>query len=64
MRNNSAFAILKGQRGYPRLFVAGLVNGIGDRFTGIAVLALVLELTGSGMAVGISLGVKLNNLQG
>ena len=59
MRNNSAFAILKGQRGYPRLFVAGLVNGIGDRFTGIAVLALVLELTGSGMAVGISLGVKL-----
>lgn len=59
MKNNSAFAILKGQRGYPRLFAAGMVNGIGDRFTGIAVLALVLELTGSGMAVGISLGVKL-----
>lgn len=59
MGNNSSVAILKGQRGYPRLFAAGLINGIGDRFTGIAVLALVLQLTGSGMAVGISLSMRL-----
>lgn len=59
MRNASSISIFKDQRGYSRLFIAGLINGIGDRFTGIAVLALVLELTGSGMAVGISLGVRL-----
>ncbi|WNS41638.1 MFS transporter [Paenibacillus sp. MMS20-IR301] len=46
-------------RGYRRLFAAGLINGIGDRFSSIAMLALVLHLTGSGMAVGISLGVRV-----
>ncbi|WP_081389694.1 MFS transporter [Paenibacillus odorifer] len=59
MGNQSAIAIFKGQKGYSRLFTAGLINGIGDRFTSVAVLALVLQLTGSGMAVGISLGVRL-----
>lgn len=46
-------------KGYQRLFAAGLINGIGDRFSSIAMLALVLHLTGSGMAVGISLGVRV-----
>lgn len=46
-------------KGYPRLFAAGLINGIGDRFSSIAMLALVLHLTGSGMAVGLSLGVRV-----
>src|SRR4051812_9861616 len=46
-------------KGYQRLFTAGLINGIGDRFSSIAMLALVLHLTGSGMAVGISLGVRV-----
>lgn len=46
-------------KGYSRLFAAGLINGIGDRFSSVAMLALVLELTGSGMAVGISLGVRV-----
>lgn len=46
-------------KGYSRLFAAGLVNGIGDRFSSVAMLALVLQLTGSGMAVGISLGVRV-----
>lgn len=55
----TTFSILKEQKGYSRLFTAGLINGIGDRFTGIAVLALVLQLTGSGMAVGISLAMRL-----
>ncbi len=45
--------------GYSRLFAAGLINGIGDRFSSVAMLALVLQLTGSGMAVGISLGVRV-----
>ncbi|MNL81355.1 hypothetical protein D3C87_2084420 [compost metagenome] len=34
-------------KGYSRLFAAGLVNGIGDRFSSVAMLALVLQLTGS-----------------
>jgi glycerate kinase len=55
--NQSATAVFKGQKGYSRLFTAGLINGIGDCFTSVAVLAMVLQLTGSGMAVGISLGV-------
>ncbi|UQZ34747.1 MFS transporter [Paenibacillus sp. PK3_47] len=46
-------------KGYPRLFAAGLINGIGDRFSSVAMLALVLQITGSGMAVGISLGVRV-----
>lgn len=41
------------------MFAAGLVNGIGDRFSSVAMLALVLQMTGSGMAVGISLGVRV-----
>ncbi|MFP4978078.1 MFS transporter [Paenibacillus sp. CN-4] len=44
---------------YPKLFAAGLVNGIGDRFSQVAMLSLVLQLTGSGMAVGIALGVRV-----
>lgn len=49
----------KQPQGYARLFAAGLINGIGDRFSSVAMLALVLQVTGSGMAVGISLGVRV-----
>lgn len=52
MNNHSAVAMFRSHKGYSRLFTAGLINGIGDRFTSVAVLALVLQLTGSGMAVG------------
>lgn len=44
---------------YYRLFAAGLINGIGARFSQVALLSLVLKLTGSGMAVGVSLGLSL-----
>ncbi|NJJ38169.1 MFS transporter [Paenibacillus apii] len=45
--------------GYYRLFSAGIINGIGDRFSQVAMLSLILSLTGSGMAVGLSLGIRL-----
>ncbi|BCG57248.1 MFS transporter [Paenibacillus sp. URB8-2] len=45
--------------GYYRLFAAGIINGIGDRFSQVAMLSLILQLTGSGMAVGLSLGIRL-----
>ncbi|KHE67151.1 MFS transporter [Halobacillus sp. BBL2006] len=43
---------------YRHLFYSGIVNGIGDRFSQVAVLTLVLHLTGSGLAVGAALGVR------
>lgn len=53
------FSLKKEYGAYPKLFAAGLVNGIGDRFSQVAMLSLVLQLTGSGMAVGIALGVRV-----
>lgn len=49
----------KQEKYYRRLFLAGVVNGIGDRFSSVAVLALILELTGSGLAVGMTLAIRL-----
>lgn len=51
--------ILKQEKEYSRLFYAGLINGIGDRFSQVAVLGLLLSITGSGLAVGITFAVRL-----
>ncbi|OPA77865.1 MFS transporter [Paenibacillus selenitireducens] len=51
--------MLRQEKGYRQLFLAGLVNGIGDRFSQVASLSLILTLTGSGMAVGITFAVRL-----
>ncbi|MFE4713674.1 MFS transporter [Paenibacillus sp. NPDC056722] len=59
MNSESGGAVLKYHRGYTRLFITGIINGIGDRFSQVAMLSLVLHLTGSGLAVGISLGVRV-----
>ncbi|MFF2909577.1 MFS transporter [Paenibacillus sp. NPDC057934] len=59
MNTESAGAVLKYHRGYTRLFITGIINGIGDRFSQVAMLSLVLHLTGSGLAVGVSLGVRV-----
>ncbi|KWX76527.1 MFS transporter [Paenibacillus jilunlii] len=58
-KNSAAAALKRKSKGYSRLFAAGLVNGIGDRFSSVAMLALILQVTGSGMAVGISLGMRV-----
>ncbi|HDX9578733.1 TPA: MFS transporter [Bacillus pseudomycoides] len=47
------------EKQYRRLFLAGIVNGIGDRFSSVAVLAMLLHLTGSGFAVGVTLAIRL-----
>ncbi|MYL49758.1 MFS transporter, partial [Halobacillus litoralis] len=44
---------------YRYLFYSGIVNGIGDRFSQVAVLTLLLQLTGSGVAVGMALGLRV-----
>ncbi|MFD0710521.1 MFS transporter [Paenibacillus sp. GCM10027626] len=56
---NSRSSLLKQEKGYRQLFLAGLVNGLGDRFSQVASLSLILSLTGSGMAVGITFAVRL-----
>ncbi|MGG5252367.1 MFS transporter [Neobacillus sp. SM06] len=50
---------LKEEKQYARLFLAGVINGIGDRFSSVAVLATLLYLTGSGFAVGLTLAIRL-----
>ncbi|MCM3737080.1 MFS transporter [Bacillus cytotoxicus] len=47
------------EKQYRRLFLAGIVNGIGDRFSSVAVLAMLLHVTGSGLAVGMTLAIRL-----
>lgn len=55
----NSLRILRQEPSYRRLFAAGLVNGIGDRFSQVAILGLLLSLTGSGLAVGITFAVRL-----
>ncbi|MEF2966324.1 MFS transporter [Paenibacillus sp. M1] len=52
-------SMLRQEKNYTRLFAAGIVNGLGDRFSQVAVLGLLLTLTGSGFAVGINFAVRL-----
>jgi MFS family permease len=52
-------SFFKKEKQYQRLFLAGIVNGIGDRFSSVAILAMLLHLTGSGLAVGITLAIRL-----
>ena len=55
----NAINIFRQEKNYLRLFLAGIVNGIGDRFSQVALLALLLELTGSGFAVGVALAIRV-----
>lgn len=51
--------LLKEEKDYRKLFLAGVVNGIGDRFSQVAMLALLIKMTGSGMAVGLAMAMRL-----
>lgn len=53
------FAVFQQEKPYARLFWAGLISGVGDRFHQVAMLGLLLSITGSGAAVGIAFGVRL-----
>ncbi|WP_027409384.1 MFS transporter [Anoxybacteroides tepidamans] len=51
--------VFQQEKYYLRLFAAGVVNGIGDRFSQVALLTLLLQLTGSGLAVGTALAIRV-----
>ncbi|WP_175478071.1 MULTISPECIES: MFS transporter [unclassified Bacillus (in: firmicutes)] len=53
------FQVLKLEKSYRRLLTAGLINGVGDRFSQVALLALILQMTGSGLSVGITMALRL-----
>jgi MFS family permease len=53
------FQTLKSEKSYRRLFYAGIINGIGDRFSQVALLTLILQMTGSGLSVGITLALRM-----
>lgn len=46
-------------KAYRFLFAGGIVNGIGDRFSQVAVLTLLLNLTSSGIVVGAALAIRI-----
>lgn len=52
-------SILTKEKNYQKLFLAGLINGIGDRFSQVASLSLLLQLADSGMSVGITLALRM-----
>ncbi|CAH2714248.1 hypothetical protein BACCIP111895_01409 [Neobacillus rhizosphaerae] len=53
------FQTLKRENSYRKLFFAGIINGVGDRFSQVALLALILNLTGSGLSVGITMALRM-----
>lgn len=59
MRMVKNFTTLKEEKEYKKLFSAGVINGVGDWFSQIAILTLLLILTDSGLAVGLTLSIKL-----
>ncbi|WP_223068196.1 MFS transporter [Paenibacillus caui] len=59
MTNHSAITVMRKRKGYTGLFMAGIVNGIGDRFSQVAMLSLILAMTGSGIDVGITMGIRI-----
>lgn len=49
----------KQERNYQKLFWAGTVSGIGNRFTQVATLTLLYQITGSGFAIGILFAIRM-----
>jgi MFS family permease len=55
----NSIKLLKNEGNYRKLFFAGLINGIGDRFNQVALFAFILSITGSGLAIGAALSVRI-----
>jgi MFS family permease len=54
-----SLVFVREEKEYAKLFAAGVINGIGDRFFQVALLAMIIRLTGSGMGVGLVLGLRM-----
>ncbi|MFS0782935.1 MFS transporter [Bacillus sp. 1P06AnD] len=54
-----AWCLFREEKQYRQLFLAGVINGLGDRFSQVAMLGLLLRMTGSGFAVGTALAIRV-----
>lgn len=52
-------ALIRSNRSFRRLWLAQVVSQLGDWFQHVAVLSLLVELTGSGRAVGLALILRM-----
>lgn len=57
-RATGALATLRAEPAYARLLLGGFISGVGDWFNTVALLGLLLRLTGSPLAVGASLAIR------
>lgn len=53
-----ALATLRAEPAYARLLLSGFISGGGDWFNSVALLGLTLRLTGSPLAVGVTLALR------
>lgn len=53
------WAVWKQEINYQKLFWAGAINGIGNRFTQVAILTLLYQITGSGSAIAFLFVVRM-----
>lgn len=56
---NENLRVLRAEPRFARLLAASFISGIGDWFNTVAVLTLLLTLTGSGLAVGLTLALRV-----
>ncbi len=57
-RATGALATLQAEPAYARLLLGGFISGVGDWFNTVALLGLLLRLTGSPLAVSASLAAR------
>ncbi|MFD2639496.1 MFS transporter [Piscibacillus salipiscarius] len=51
--------VWKKESEYHKLFFSGVINGIGNRFTQVAILALIYDITNSAFAIGLLFLIRL-----
>jgi MFS family permease len=57
-RSLGALATLRAEPAFARLLLGGFISGIGDWFNTVAILGLLLRLTGSPLAISVTLAIR------
>ena len=53
------WTVWKKEKHYQKLFWSGAINGIGNRFSQVAILTLLYQITGAGMAIGFYFAIRM-----
>lgn len=51
--------VWKKEKHYRKLFWSGTINGIGNRFSQVAVLTLLYQISGNGIAIGLYFAIRM-----